>query len=232
MTDLNLSDSNFSGHVPMEISHLSKLVSLGLGGSSFYGGNKSKIEAATFKALSRNLTRLRDFILTGFDISFLPPVLSLTNFSSLTLLGLGNCKLHGKHLENIFQLPKLQDLYLFGNEAPNGSFPESNWSSHLGALYLSDNGFSIDLPLLLKSVPRSLTHLSLSASNLVGSYLALFDNLTQLVSLDLSYNYFGGKIPLSSFNLKRLRSLELSDNNFLGQLPGNFSSHDSSNHLG
>ncbi|PON43271.1 LRR domain containing protein [Parasponia andersonii] len=198
MTHFDLSDSNFSGHVPMEISHLSKLVSLGLGGSSFYGGNKSKIDAATFKALSRNLTRLRDFILTG----------------------------------NIFQLPKLQGLYLFGNEAPNGSFPESNWSSHLEALYLSDNRFSIDLPLLLKNVPRSLTDLSLGDSNLVGSYPALLSNLTQLVYLDLSSNFLSGKIPPSLLNFKRLRSLDLSYNNFLGQLPGNFSSHDSSNHLG
>ena len=196
MTHLNLRYSNFSGHVPLEISHLSKLISLRLGGD--------KIMIGAFKALAQILTCLTHFYLSGIDLSFLPPVCSLKNFSSLTFLHLHDCKLGRKHVDDIVQLPKLQQRYLFDNEAPNGSFPRFNRSSPLWTLNLNGSKrFSIDLSLLLKNMPRPLSYLPLSGSNLAGSYPAVLGNLTKIVSLDLSDNNLSGKIPQSSFKLNK-----------------------------
>lgn len=215
LTHLDLSDSNFSGHVPLEISHLSKLVSFLL---YVFNSEKIKIKEATFKAIAQNLTNLKELSLGGINLSFLPLVSLMNLSSSLTHLDLSFCDLRGNLPENIFRLPELQVLYLFGNKELTGSFPNSNWSSPLKELALSSTGFSIDLPHLLKNA-KSLSDLYLSRCEFVGSYPTFLGNLSEIASLDLSRNNFSGQIPWSCFNLKRLRSLDLSFNNFIGQLP-------------
>jgi len=47
----------------------------------------------------------------------------------------------------------------------------------------------------------------------------MLGNFTNITSLDLSHNNFGGQIPWSSFDLGKLEELDLSGNFFIGQLP-------------
>ncbi|PON94089.1 LRR domain containing protein, partial [Trema orientale] len=218
MTELDLSAANFSGYVPLEISHLSKLVSLQL--IEFNEQNiKIKVSAATFQALARNLTNLRELQLSNIDMSSLSSISFLNMSSSLTSLYLVSTKLRAELPENVFRLPRLQALELDANEELTGLFPNSNWSSALRVLDLSYTGFSIDLPHSLKNA-RSLSELSLSYCNFVGSHPTILSNLTpQIVSLNLAGNKFSGQIPWSSLNLKRVISLDFSFNNFTGQLP-------------
>ncbi|KAL3574736.1 hypothetical protein D5086_022837, partial [Populus alba] len=70
--------------VPLEVSRLSKLVSLDLSGN-----NHLSIEPVSFDKLVRNLTKLRDLDLSSVNMSLVAPN-SLTNLSSsLSSLYLG-----------------------------------------------------------------------------------------------------------------------------------------------
>ncbi|XP_062081161.1 receptor-like protein Cf-9 [Humulus lupulus] len=229
MTYLDLSHSNFSGHVPLEISHLSKLVELKLGG---YWGYKVMIGENTFKALSQNLSNLTSFYLAGIDLSSLSPVISVKNFPSLMYIDLYECKLSRKLLESIFELSNLTALSLVENEAPNVSLPTSNWSSALNRLRLRNNTFSIDLPLLLKDIPKSLSSLHLSSSNLVGPLpdnIQFYDSSNHLVhsapnftKLVLYNNLLNGTIPAWIYALPYLEYLDLSQNQFTGEIIRDF----------
>lgn len=52
---------------------------------------------------------------------------------------------------------------------------------------------------------------------LSGKQFAIF---TKLVDLNLSHNFFSGKLPAEIFNLTSLKSLDISRNNFSGTFPG------------
>jgi hypothetical protein len=83
LTHLNLSFSNFSGEIPLEISQLSQLSSLDL--SQDYP--LLKLKKASLRTLVGNLTHLQELDLSGVDISSTVPNI-LSNLSSLTFLSL------------------------------------------------------------------------------------------------------------------------------------------------
>ncbi|KAJ6887719.1 receptor-like protein Cf-9 [Populus alba x Populus x berolinensis] len=215
LTHLNLNFSIFTGQVPSEISHLSKLVSLDLSRN-----DDLSLGPISFDKLVRNLTKLRELDLSEVNMSLVVPS-SLTNdlsssFSSLSLI---NCGLQGKFPGNIFLLPNLKSLDLSYNEGLIGSFPSFNLSNVLSHLGLSNTRISVYLENDLISNIKSLEYMSLRNSNIIKSDLSLLDNLTQLTFLDLSSNNFSGQIPSSLSNLTQLTSLHLSSNNFSGQIP-------------
>ncbi|PON38461.1 LRR domain containing protein, partial [Parasponia andersonii] len=229
LTQLDLSSSGFSGHVPLEIAHLSKMVTLHL--SSL----RVEFETLTLKRIVQNLTQLRELDLSNNVYTSSLRADSFMNISSsLTFLDLGSIGLQEKLPENIFRLPNLQELYLSENHNLTGSFPKSNWTSPLKKLDLSLTEFSIDLAYLTSNV-RSLDTLLLRDCKFIGSYPVLLGNFTHVTSLDLAENNFRGQFPWYSLSFKRIASLDLSGNNFVGELPENYgnldkisSSHDSS----
>ncbi|XP_030946859.1 receptor-like protein 7 [Quercus lobata] len=213
MTHLNLARSSVAGNFPSEISHLSKLVSLDLSGN--YG---MRIETPSLKRLIQNLTHLTELDL-AVDMSSVPPNSFMNLSSSLTSLSLFMCGLKGRFPDNIFHLPNLQLLDVSSNFNLTGSLPTYNWSTPLNFLGLAETGFPINLPNLVSNL-KSLKQLYLSNCNFIGSSnLAFLPNLTQITSLDLSYNNFSGQWPWSLLNNAGLTYLDLSHNNFIGQLP-------------
>ncbi|KAL4598286.1 hypothetical protein ACB092_11G050500 [Castanea dentata] len=214
MTHLNLTWSYFAGNFPSEISHLSKLVSLDL---SF--NFNMRIEKPSLKRLVQNLTHLTKLGLNVVDMSSVSPNSFMNLSSSLTSLSLFDCGLKGRFLDNIFHLPNLQLLDVGYNYNLTGSLPTHNWSTPLKSLGLSRTKFPINLPNLISNL-KSLKELHLSNCSFTGSsYPTFLSNLTQITSLDLSYNNFGGQFPWSLLNNAGLTSLRLSGNNFIGQLP-------------
>jgi len=214
LTHLNLNYSVFTGQVPSEITHLSKLVSLDLSQNEYLS-----LEPISFDKLVRNLTKLRELDLGSVNISLVAPN-SLTNLSSsLSSLSLRGCGLQGKFPGNNFLLPNLESLDLSYNEGLTGSFPSSNLSNVLSRLSLSNTRISVYLENDLISNLKSLEYMSLCNCNIIRSDLPLLGNLTQLIFLDLSSNNFSGQIPPSLSNLTQLISLDLSNNNFSGQIP-------------
>ncbi|CAL5443110.1 unnamed protein product [Camellia sinensis] len=218
LTHLNLSFSSFSGSIPSEIRHLSKLVSLDL--SSYF--DQLRLEPHNFRMMLKNLTQLQELVLHDVNISSVVPM-SLTNMSSLTHLDLTFTGLHGKSPDSIFHLPNLQILSLGDNQDLTGNLPKVNWSSSssLQQLYLWSTSFSGELPDSIGYL-KSLTSLDLGGCKFSGSIPESLGNLTQITSIYLGGNSFNGQIPFTLSNLNQLISLDLSANNLHGKIP-NFS---------
>ncbi|PHT35699.1 hypothetical protein CQW23_23399 [Capsicum baccatum] len=215
LTHLNLSESSFSGQIPFEISHISRLQSLRF--STSYATNL-RLAAHDFKLLLQNLTQLTELDLSYVNISSTIPL----NFSShLTTLKLGGTGLYGIIPESIFHLPNLETLDLSENDQLNGYFPNTKWNSSasLVEIYLNEVNLSGNLLPETLGYLTSLYFLSLSNCSLGGPIPESLSNLTSLVSLDLTSNALNGTIPSWMFShLPLLRNLILSDNHFSGRL--------------
>ncbi|KAL9346177.1 hypothetical protein Peur_061030 [Populus x canadensis] len=215
LTHLDLNSSNFAGQVPPEISHLSRLVSLGLSSNS----GELMLEPISFNKLAQNLTQLRELYLGGVNMSLVVPSSLMNLSSSLSSLQLWDCGLQGELPDNFFRRSNLQWLDLWSNEGLTGSFPQYNLSNALSHLDLSYTRISIHLEPDSISHLKSVEQLYLSGCNFVGSNLDLFGNLTQLIELGLKDNQFGGQIPFSLGKLKQLKYLHLGNNSFIGPIP-------------
>ncbi|KAG5568024.1 hypothetical protein H5410_064960 [Solanum commersonii] len=208
---LHLSHSYFSGQIPSEIFHLSKLHSLRL------YSNNLRLTTHDFKSLLQNLTQLREFDLTFINISSTIPL----NFSShLTTLNLSETGLYGIIPESIFHLPNLETLDLSNNYELSGYFPKTKWNSSasLIKLYLSGVNFSCNLPESLGYHLTSLRSLDLAYCNLRGPIPESLSNLTRIEYLILSYNSLNGTIPPGMLSLPSLKEIGLSFNHLSGPL--------------
>ncbi|EEF46852.1 serine/threonine-protein kinase bri1, putative [Ricinus communis] len=206
LTYLNLSLSNFSNQIPIQVLELSKLVSLDL------SDNPLKLQNPSLKDLVEKLAHLSQLHLNGVTISSEVPQ-SLANLSFLSSLLLRDCKLQGEFPVKIFQLPNLRILIVRLNPDLTGYLPEFQVGSSLEALWLEGTNFSGQLP-------HSIGNLKLLSSFVAGSCRfggpipPSIGDLGNLNFLDLSYNNFSGKIPSSFGNLLQLTYLSLSFNNF------------------
>ncbi|MED6152724.1 hypothetical protein PIB30_094758 [Stylosanthes scabra] len=109
LTHLNLSNCEFEGDIPLQISHLSKLQSLDL---TFNDGLKWK--ETSWKRLLQNATSLRDIVLDSTDMSSIG--LTTGPFSSsLLTLSLAKTGVSGDLTSHILCLPNLQQLNLRDN---------------------------------------------------------------------------------------------------------------------
>ncbi|KAL7224306.1 hypothetical protein ACSBR1_025712 [Camellia fascicularis] len=212
LTHLNLSDSSFSGKVPIEVSFLSKLISLDL--SYNYG---LRLEEPGFELLVQNLTKLRELNLFDVNISSVVSN-SLLNLTSLTLLDLSFCGLRGKFPDGIFHLPHLNELRILYNLALTGYFPEfMNSSSPLQYLVLTGTNFSGELPDSIGNL-KSLKKFYAAACKFYGSIPTSLGNLTEMIRLAIAYNNFTGMLPSSLSNLGNLVKLGVQCNNFEGKI--------------
>ncbi|THG21716.1 hypothetical protein TEA_024098 [Camellia sinensis var. sinensis] len=212
LTHLNLSGSVFSGKVPIEVSFLSKLVSLDL--SYNYG---LRLEEPGFELLVQNLTKVRELNLGEVNISSVVSI-SLLNLTSLTRLDLSSCGLLGKFPDGIFLLPHLNELLISYNLALTGYFPEfMNSSSPLQYLRLLDTNFSGELPDSIGNL-KSLKTLYAVGCKFYGSIPTSLGNLTEMTRLAISYNNFTGMLPSSLSNLGNLVKLGVQYNNFEGKI--------------
>ncbi|OWM67593.1 receptor-like protein 6 [Punica granatum] len=213
MEHLSLSSSRFSGPVPVEISHLSKLNALDLSGSVYpYKSNLTIEDDHSFKRLTSNLTQLRVLALDGVDMSRISPT-SLTNLSStLTSLSLRACNLQGIFPIDIFHLPNLRNLSLSNNNYLMGTLPQTNWTGQLISLEVSSTKFHGSIPALLGNL-TSLNFLSLSLSEFTGPIPPTLGNLDRLTHLDLGGINHSGTVDFEMFEpLKNLQLLWLSRN--------------------
>ncbi|KAF3643027.1 putative serine/threonine-protein phosphatase PP2A catalytic subunit-like isoform 1 [Capsicum annuum] len=109
LTHLDLWRSGFTGVIPAEISHLSKLQVLHIWTVVAYG---LRLGSYNFELLLNNLTQLRELDLLFVNISSSIP---RNFFSYLTTLGLPDTQLHGLLPGRVFHLSNLEYLCLSYN---------------------------------------------------------------------------------------------------------------------
>ncbi|MCD9644675.1 hypothetical protein HAX54_033085 [Datura stramonium] len=210
---LNLSESNFEGKIPTEISHLSNLVSLDL------SANGCELDQKTFETLLHNFTNLEVVSLSGVNISSPIPV---NMSSSLRYVDLQSTNLQGVLTEWPFLLPNLERLKLGGNDLIKGVLPNLHPSSTLLELDISNTGISGELPDSVGTL-SSLNRLDLRECGFSGSIPDSIGNLTQIRALHVRDNHFTGHIPSTISKLKQLTLLDLSYNSIGGEIPHVFS---------
>ncbi|MBA0760718.1 hypothetical protein Gotri_023444, partial [Gossypium trilobum] len=239
---LNLSEAGFTGQIPIEISRLTRLVTLDLSIDTLFR-TPLKFEKPNLKTLVQNLTKLRFLYLYGVNISAmgnewcqaLSPltelqVLSINNlsglipqfftkFPNLTCRSLSSVNFSGP-IPSFSSSINLRDLILALNQL-NGTIHSTDWSglSKLEIIGLGNNKLSGTIPPTLFGIP-SLRTLSLSHNQFNGSIGDFHGKASSLINtLDLSNNMLQGQFPMFVFELHGLISLNLSSNNFSGLIP-------------
>ncbi|KAF8391106.1 hypothetical protein HHK36_023407 [Tetracentron sinense] len=213
LTHLNFSSSGFSGQIPLDISGLTKLVSLDLSRNDI----SLKPEKHSLGTLVQRLTNLRELDLNGVNISSVVPDL-LADLSSLTYLHLGSCQLYGTFPKSIFLLPNLQSLRVSDNPNLTLVLPEFHSGNSLRFLDLSSTNFSGELPASIGKL-KLLNSLYLLSCQLYGTFPVSIFLLPNLQSLDVSDNP-NLTVYLPKFHSgSSLRYLDLSSTNFSGELP-------------
>ncbi|KAI3942254.1 hypothetical protein MKW92_006421 [Papaver armeniacum] len=145
-----------------------------------------------------------------------PIPIQLANFTSLTLLDLNNCQLHG----SMPYLPQLQYLDVSVNKDLMVDLVHM-----FDYLWPKLQVLSITLTNVVGPVPSSisnassLVYLLASHCSIRGSLPDSISNHSHLQYLDLSFNYLIGYIPYTISNLRNLRSLNLVQNGLHGPIP-------------
>jgi len=219
LTHLNLNNSNFAGQVQLEVSHLSKLVSLDLSGNT-----DLSVGPISFDKLVRNLTTLRELDLSLVDMSLVVPSSLMNLSSSLSFLSLEYCRLQGKFPSSMGNLKHLQYLNLASNHF-TGSIPyDFGQLTKLVSLNLSGNDYLSVEPVCFDKLVQNLTKLRVLDLESVNMSLVAPNSLTNLSStlssLSLSGCGLQGKIQGNIFLLPNLELLLLQDNEGLtGSFP-------------
>ncbi|KAM3327638.1 hypothetical protein P3S68_033687 [Capsicum galapagoense] len=218
--NLDLSYSGFTGVIPAEISHLSKLQVLRIRTVDPYG---LRLGPYNFELLLKNLTQLRELELDSVNISSTIPL----NFSSylttlslprtrnilngtipqclgemnvLQVLDLNNNRLSGTINTTFTTENRLHIINLYGNRLKGKVPPSLINFTYLEFLDLGNNELNDTFPSWLGGLP-DLKILSLRSNKLHGP---ISDSRTdklfaQIRVIDLSSNGFSGNLPVSLF---------------------------------
>lgn len=186
LTRLDLSSNFLSGPIPPGLVKLSRLQFLSLSDNSL---------AASIPAELGDLSRLVELNLSKNSLSGSLPF-GLRGLRSLRRMDIGDNGLEGPLPESLFSnLTQLQVVVLSGNKL-DGALPVALWLiSNLQLLDVSRNNFTGTLPSLSSNSSVTGATFNLSNNQLYGN---LTSSLSTFRSIDLSSNYFQGKVPEDS----------------------------------
>ncbi|XVF64274.1 hypothetical protein PTKIN_Ptkin09bG0155200 [Pterospermum kingtungense] len=186
---------------------------------------------------------IKEIELSSQNLIGVLPLDSICQLQSLDKLSLGYNLLYGPITDDLSNCVKL--LYLdLGNNPFSGPFPDISALSELDYLYLNGSGFSGPFPwkslenitnltvLSLGDNPfdrtpfpnqilklKKLNWLYLANCSIEGKIPPAIGDLTELIELELQYNYLSGEIPVEIGKLHKLWQLELYNNELTGKLP-------------
>jgi hypothetical protein len=209
ITEIDLSDTNLVGPLPVEIGNFADLNSLNLEMNSISG---------TFPNSLYSLTALEELILAdnSFHDSLSTDISALANIVEIDL---SSNYLMGPIPNNIGSLRKLKLLNLANTHLFHGSIPQSLSSCvKLEVLYLYESGLTGPLPLEMSNFSR-LEYVALYGNYLNGTISSTFTKLPSLLSLQVNTNYFSGANLLSLGVGPLMYYLDASYNKFSGPLP-------------
>ena len=221
LTYLNLSNAGFSGQIPIEVSYLTRLVTIDFSIFYFLGLPTLNLQNPNLTTLVRNLKELRELHLSGVNISaegkeWCQPLSS--SVPKLRALSLSGCSLSGPIDYSLAKLQYLSTIHLDNNNlySPVPDFLAD--FQHLTCLRLCSCGLYGTFPEKIFQLP-SLRIVDVSNNMLLEGCLPEFPLDGALETLILSYTNFSGKIPDSIGNLKTLIRIELALCNFSGPIP-------------
>ncbi|KAK9229588.1 hypothetical protein WN944_022551 [Citrus x changshan-huyou] len=202
-----MNNCNISGGIPKEISNLTKLIAIGLGGNKL----KGPIPITVGKLQKLQGLGLEDNELEGS----IPD--DTCRLAELYSLGVGGNKLSGSIPTCFSNLTSLRILSLAFNELT--SIPSTFWNlKDILYLYFSSNFLTGPLPLEIGNL-KVLRGVYFSMNNFSGVIPREIGGLKNLEYLFLEYNRLQGLIPDSFGDLVSLKSLNLSNNNLSGAIP-------------
>ncbi|XP_009341843.2 probable LRR receptor-like serine/threonine-protein kinase At3g47570 [Pyrus x bretschneideri] len=209
--------NNLTGTIPTWIGNFSSLHDFDLSFNNLRGSIPNELG---------RLTRLRRFALQGDNLSGIIPA-SIYNITSISLFGVVQNQLHGELPPNLgIALPNLKK-FLCGDIKFTGNIPVSlSNASRLQDFDIIINGLTGTLPAENFGSLQSLVSVGLDRNRLGSgkpgdlNFLKFLANCTSLERLGLSYNQFGGELPVSVSNLSTtLRYLILGTNLIHGSIP-------------
>lgn len=226
---LDLSDNHLIGHVPLEISTLTKLAWLDLSYNDLDGLITEELFDGLKSLKNIGLSDNRLKIVVGSD--WIPPFrLKVANLASCHIgplfpswfkwpMGISHINIsRGNIIDRLpdwfsNSLSNVEVLDISGNQII-GALPTNMETMSLSKLLLSSNNITGQIPLL----PRELYYLDISRNFLSGP-LPLNLGTPRIEYLILRSNDFTGQIPVSFCEFDELYILDLSNNNFEGELP-------------
>ncbi|XP_018730246.2 receptor like protein 22-like [Eucalyptus grandis] len=215
---LNLSNAGFTGHIPTELSRLTKLRTLDL---SWAWLNPKK---PNLRSLIGDLGELRELYLDGVDVfaegSEWCDALS-SSVPKLEVLSMSYCSLSGPINASLMSLANLSVIQLDGNSL-SSTVPRflANFTS-LKTLSLVYCGLQGEFPHEIFQV-QTLQILDLSFNGLLQGSLPEFPENGSLKTLVLNHTPISGRLPDSISNLRNLSRIELVNCNFHGNIPSSF----------
>ncbi|KAK3444977.1 hypothetical protein EUGRSUZ_A00585, partial [Eucalyptus grandis] len=218
---LNLSNTGFSGQIPIELARLRKLSVLDLSLLYFPGLDTLKLKNPNLKTLIGNLTELIQLHLDGVDLSSEGnewcDALS-SSVQKLEVLSMSNCFLSGPVDSSLVNLHHLSFIQLNGNNL-SSTVPEFLARlPNLTTLHMSYCGLYGELPHKIFQL-QTLQTLDLSLNQLLQGTLPDFPEDSSLETLVLSDTNISGRLPDSIGNLWKLSRLELFNCNLSGLIP-------------
>ncbi|VFQ73624.1 unnamed protein product [Cuscuta campestris] len=230
LTHLNLSNSNFVGEIPRELSNITTLVSLDL---SSYGNNYLVMKLQSLEGLVRHMINLKELHLSFVNLPSSSSSSSsgvsdlLSNFSSLESLRLDGCELQGDFPVAIFDLSKLKMLDISLNPHLKGYLPNFRLGSPLKSLRLYGTSFGGALPPSIGNL-ASMDQLEISNCNFTGKLPMSLGNLTRIATFGEAMIWEGNHFSPDSLTttslswigkLTKLTGLDFRDMSLMGEIP-------------
>ncbi|KAL8157917.1 uncharacterized protein LOC141678179 [Apium graveolens] len=215
LTSLYLGTNHLSGQIPASFGNLSYLDYLDIGSNTLEGNIP--------ETLGR-LSKLTTFIVEYNALSGQVPSL-IYNISSITEFSIIKNNLSGSLPPNLGNtLPNLAIFWASGNRF-SGPFPRSLNNATMLVLFDVLDNFLTGKVLSELGALKNLEQFSIS-NNQLGtgesgdlSFITSLTNATNLNSMSISYNNFGGALPVSVSNLSSLVELYAGHNPIVGTIP-------------
>ncbi|KAI8557067.1 hypothetical protein RHMOL_Rhmol05G0305600 [Rhododendron molle] len=224
---LNLSNSGFSGQIPVGLSLLARLVTLDLSTLYFPGTRSLQIENPNLSTLIGNLSGVKELHLDGVNMSANGYQWARTISSSmpyLSKLSLSNCYLSGPIDPSLRNLELLSEINLSNN---NLSSPVPDFFAYLPSLTVlrfSSSKFELERDVSGEHFTTGTNtgdseFGNLASNTLLNGSLTDFPENGSLRNLELSFTSFSGILPESIGNLIELRRIEIPGCHFTGPIP-------------